>query len=56
MRVNDCRDKGRLLHDLLEVLFQLTVGNNQVSIKNHPWKTNAKPEILAICYVPQVIQ
>jgi hypothetical protein len=32
------KDKGKLVHDLLEVLFQLTVGNNQGSIKNHPWK------------------
>jgi hypothetical protein len=56
MRVKDCRDKDRLIYDLLEVLFQLAVGNNQGNIKTHPWKTSSKPKILTLCYNPQVIQ
>jgi len=56
MRVKDYRDKDRIVHDLLEVLFQLAVGNNQGSIKTYPWKTRSRPKILTICYIPQVIQ
>jgi len=56
MRVTNCRDKDRLVHDLLEVLFQLTAGNNQGSIKTCPWKTSSRTKILITCYILQVIQ
>jgi hypothetical protein len=46
MRAKDCRDKGRFIHDLLEVSFQLTVGNNQGNIRTHTWKTSSGPKIL----------